>query len=82
MLKFKNKYVNLFKIIIPLWSLVKPKVKKMSRLVDYFVICGLDYNSGLEPDKFEGNIVKKFFYLIIVSHFRRQFTCFSPWEIL
>lgn len=26
----------------------------MSKIVDYFVICGLDYNSGLEPDKFAG----------------------------
>lgn len=26
-----------------------------NRFADYFVICGLDLNSGLEPDKFAGN---------------------------
>lgn len=26
----------------------------MSKFADYFVICGLDINSGLEPDKFAG----------------------------
>lgn len=25
-----------------------------NRLADYFVICGLDLNSGLEPDNFSG----------------------------
>ncbi|XP_018572817.1 DENN domain-containing protein 5B isoform X2 [Anoplophora glabripennis] len=28
----------------------------MTKFVDYFVICGLDYNSGLEPDKYSDNL--------------------------
>uniref|UniRef100_A0A1Y1MV99 UDENN domain-containing protein n=1 Tax=Photinus pyralis TaxID=7054 RepID=A0A1Y1MV99_PHOPY len=27
----------------------------MSRFADYFIICGLDFNSGLEPDKLSGD---------------------------
>lgn len=27
----------------------------MSKFADYFVICGLDLNSGLEPDKYAGD---------------------------
>lgn len=30
-----------------------------SRLADYFVICGLDLDTGLEPDRFAG---KKFLF--------------------
>lgn len=30
------------------------KCTKTTRFADYFVICGLDLNSGLEPDKFAG----------------------------
>ncbi|KAL1509617.1 hypothetical protein ABEB36_004327 [Hypothenemus hampei] len=28
----------------------------MAKFADYFVICGLDYNSGLEPDKYSDNL--------------------------
>lgn len=28
----------------------------MARFADYFVICGLDYGSGLEPDKYSGKV--------------------------
>lgn len=28
----------------------------MNKFADYFTICGLDINSGLEPDKYAGNI--------------------------
>lgn len=28
----------------------------MARFADYFVICGLDYGSGLEPDKYSGKL--------------------------
>lgn len=27
----------------------------LPRFADYFVICGLDFNTGLEPDRFSGN---------------------------
>jgi hypothetical protein len=30
----------------------------MNKFADYFVICGLDLNSGLEPDKFSGTSPK------------------------
>lgn len=30
------------------------KCTKTTRFADYFVISGLDLNSGLEPDKFAG----------------------------
>lgn len=32
----------------------------ISRFADYFVICGLDLDTGLEPDRFAG---KTFYYL-------------------
>lgn len=27
------------------------------RIADYFVICGLDLSSGLEPDQLAGNLI-------------------------
>lgn len=38
--------------------------QKMNKFADYFVICGLDFNSGLEPDKYGGEFktMIKFFY--------------------
>lgn len=42
-----------------------------NRFADYFVICGLDLNSGLEPDKFAGNIIlltlhNNFYHILII----------------
>lgn len=31
-----------------------------NRFADYFVICGLDLNSGLEPDKFAGIVINNY----------------------
>lgn len=36
-----------------------------NRFADYFVICGLDLNEGLEPDRFAGKI--KCFELLLLS---------------
>lgn len=33
------------------------------RLADYFVICGLDLSSGLEPDQLAGNLLLCFYIL-------------------
>lgn len=30
------------------------EVSRMNRFADYFVICGLDLDTGLEPDRFSG----------------------------
>lgn len=34
------------------------KLNDCSRLVDYFVICGLDIECGLEPDRYFGKICR------------------------
>lgn len=47
----------------------------MARFADYFVICGLDYGSGLEPDKYSG---KFGFYLCTIS---RVLLCAQPYHI-
>ncbi|XP_025830821.1 DENN domain-containing protein 5B [Agrilus planipennis] len=40
----------------------------MSKFADYFVICGLDYNSGLEPDRVSGDNLH-------VSPLERSYKC-------
>lgn len=30
--------------------------RQQNKFIDYFVICGLDFDSGLEPDRFSGTI--------------------------
>ena len=42
---------------------------KMNRFADYFVICGLDYNSGLEPDRFAGTV---FVLLVLIDKLNCQ----------
>lgn len=47
---------DVFRVILP--SMESNKVSNCNsknRFADYFVICGLDYSSGLEPDTFAGN---------------------------
>lgn len=34
----------------------------INRFADYFVICGLDLEDGLEPDRFAGTYLHKFEY--------------------
>ena len=38
-----------------------------NRLADYFVICGLDASSGLEPDRLSGALLRhNFVYLLVL----------------
>lgn len=55
---------------------------QFSRFADYFVICGLDLDTGLEPDRFAGNVHKIFYnclygpVLKLEIFLRRQSTMF------
>lgn len=39
-----------------------PVTSGTHRFADYFVICGLDLSSGLEPDRFAGELSVKILY--------------------
>lgn len=36
-----------------------------TRFADYFVICGLDLDTGLEPDRFAGKYLFMFYKIIV-----------------
>jgi hypothetical protein len=44
-----------------------------NRLADYFVICGLDLNSGLEPDRFAGELRLLVVFDRLQTHAQRSF---------
>lgn len=41
---------------------------QFSRFADYFVICGLDLDTGLEPDRFAGKFRKGYLFITINRH--------------
>lgn len=58
---YNNTFIEYVLLIIDIVDIRKTfhcndmdKGEKTCRFADYFVICGLDFNSGLEPDKLAG----------------------------